>query len=257
MTGSVIDSGGDGPLIVFMHGVGSGKEGWRAQYDAVVDAGWRFMAIDAPGFGGQELPQQAGFAPHVEALLAQIDQTGAERAVLCGHSLGGMTAQEFYANHPDRVSGLVLSATSPAFGKSDGAFQKKFLQDRFEPFEQGMSMEQFARQFSSKLVGSAAQQSAIMEIETTMSRVSIAAYKLAMTTITGFDQRANLPNITVPVLAIAGQEDTNSPSPMMEKMAGYMADCTFVELAATGHMAPIENSRQFNHRLIAFLRKLS
>ena len=73
MTGSVIDSGGDGPLIIFMHGVGSGKEGWRAQYDAVVDAGWRFMAIDAPGFGGQELPQQAGFAPHVEALLAQID----------------------------------------------------------------------------------------------------------------------------------------------------------------------------------------
>ncbi len=242
--------------VVFLHGVGSGKEGWMAQADAVTRAGWRFIAFDAPGFGQTPLPQQAGFEPHMRAVIDILDHYKLENAVICGHSLGGMTAQEVYAAHPDRVSALILSATSPAFGKPDGDFQKEFLRARFEPFDNGMTMPEFARSFAPKLLGSSPDSAAVENVVEVMSRVSVEAYRLAMQTITGFDQRSNLPNITVPTLLIAGDHDTNSPAKMMARMAQHIANSIYVELENTGHMAPIENAPAFNHHLTSFLQRL-
>ncbi|MEP0940421.1 MAG: alpha/beta fold hydrolase [Rhizobiaceae bacterium] len=250
------NSFGSGPAVIFLHGVGSGKEGWQHQVLPVVEIGWQFVAIDAPGFGANPVPDDVGFEPHVGGVLEVMDHLGLEKAVICGHSLGGMTAQEVFASAADRVSGLILSATSPAFGRPDGDFQKKFLRDRFAPFDNGMSMAEFAERFSPKLVGPAPQPNAVQEIVDVMKLVPIDTYRQAMRTITGFDQRDNLPNINVPTLLIAGENDTNAPAPMMEKMAGKIADAQFVLLPQTGHLAPIENPEIFNQHLTDFLKRI-
>lgn len=246
---------GVGPAVLFLHGVGSGKDGWKRQLDTVLDTGFQFVALDAPGFGQTPLPTAPGFAPHVDAVLQVMDHLEIDRVVLCGHSLGGMTAQEFYAQHPDRVKGLVLSATSPAFGRPDGDFQKEFLRARFEPFDQGMTMPAFARTFASKLTGPRPAEDVIEEIVDVMSEVPVATYRLAMQTITGFDQRSNLAAIDVPTMLIAGEVDTNAPAPMMAKMASKIASADYVELPETGHMAPIENAAAFNQSLRDFLKR--
>ena len=254
MTASHISSG-EGPTIVFLHGVGSGKEGFANQIDPVVSNDWHFLSIDAPGFGETPFPAEPGFQPHVDAVIETLDSLDIETAVVCGHSLGGMTAQEIVALHPERVSGLVLSATSPAFGKPDGDFQKKFLQDRFAPFDNGMTMPEFAKLFSPKLVGPNPVPGAVDAIVEVMSSVKIEAYRRAMQTITTFDQRANLQNITVPTLLIAGEFDTNAPAPMMQKMASKIDGATYIELPNTGHMAPIENPDEFNRHLVDFIKR--
>ena len=256
MKPSFISSGESRNVVIYLHGVGSGKEGWEAQTSATNDSGWRFIAVDAPGFGETPLPENSGFAPHVESLLELIDSLEAERIVLCGHSLGGMTAQEFYAIHPDKISGLILSATSPAFGKPDGDFQKEFLRARFEPFEKGMTMPEFANQFAKKLLGPSPKSEAVQQVIEVMSSVSVDAYKLSMNTIVSFDQRANLPNIKVPTLLIAGERDANSPAKMMSRMAQHIPSSQYIELKNTGHMAPIENAAVFNQHLSKFLRNL-
>ena len=254
MTASFISSG-EGPTIVFLHGVGSGKEGFAKQIDPVVSNGWHFLSIDAPGFGETPFPTEPGFHPHVDAVIETLDALAIETAVICGHSLGGMTAQEIAANYPERVSGLILSATSPAFGKPDGDFQKKFLRDRFAPFEQGMTMPEFAESFSPRLVGPKPAPGAIKAITEVMSSVSIDAYRRAMETITTFDQRANLPKISVPTLLIAGEFDTNAPAPMMQKMASKINGADYVELPDTGHMAPIEKPEEFNRHIVNFIKR--
>ena len=256
MSTSFLDHG-RGPAVIFLHGVGSGKEGWQHQIDCTVEAGFRFVAIDAPGFGETALPTKAGFDFHERAVLDVLDRLNISTAFFCGHSLGGMTAQEIFAHHPHRVSGLILSATSPAFGRPDGEFQQKFLKDRFEPFDNGMTMPQFAKAFAPKLVGENPVAGAVNEIVEVMSRVSIEADRLAMTTITTFDQRRNLPNIDVPTLLIAGENDKNSPAPMMEKMASKIAGATYTCLKKTGHMAPLENPVGFNRHLTSFLKDMS
>ncbi len=250
-------SQGEGPAVIFLHGLGSGKEGWTRQVDAVVDAGWRFVAIDAPGFGRTPLPRKPGFTPHVACIIEVMDALDVERAVLCGHSMGGMTAQELVAEYPHRVSGLILSATSPAFGRPDGEFQKKFLRDRLAPFDNGMDMEEFATIFASGLVGPSPAKGAIDEIIGVMKTVSVDAYRCALHTIAGFDRRENLQGISVDTLLIAGDADRNAPASMMEKMAGKIAEARFVCLDHTGHMAPIENPAAFNQHVIQFLQRIS
>ncbi len=250
-------SHGDGPAIIFLHGVGSGKEGFEHQIQPVVSNGWRFISIDAPGYGDTPLPDEPGFQPHVDAVLGVLDQLKIKSAVLCGHSLGGMSAQELVANAPDRVTGLILSATSPAFGRPDGDFQKKFLQDRFAPFDKGMTMPEFAQMFAPKLVGPNPAPGAVEEIISVMKSVSVETYRCAMHTITTFDRRDNLSKIQVPTLLIAGELDTNSPAPMMQKMATRINNADFVELPQTGHMAPIENPDGFNRHLVQFIKRVS
>ena len=109
------------------------------------------------------------------------------------------------------VDGMLLSATSPAFGKPDGDFQRAFLKARFEPFDQGMTMPEFAQAFAPRLVGPHPRDGAVEEIRSVLSTVSIEAYRLSMHTITTFDCRHNLPNIDIPTLLISGEHDTNSP----------------------------------------------
>ena len=255
MTSSYLDEG-EGQVVIFLHGVGSAKEGWLHQRDVVVDAGFRFIAIDAPGYGETPLPEEPGFGPHSSGVIQSMDSLGIETAIICGHSLGGMTAQEIYAAAPDRVDGLILSATSPAFGRPDGDFQKQFLASRMKPFDDGMTMLEFANNFVPKLLGSSATDRAIAEVKQVLKTVPIPTYKLAMQTITQFDQRANLPNISVPVLLIAGAEDTNSPASMMAKMASKINGSNYVELEGTGHLAPVENPDGFNQHLTDFLKRL-
>ena len=247
---------GSGPAVLFLHGVGSAKEGWNHQIDPVTNLGWQFVAVDAPGFGSSPLPAAPGFQPHVDGIIEVMDRLALDHAVICGHSLGGMTAQEVFAQAGDRVSGLILSATSPAFGRPDGEFQKKFLQDRFAPFDAGMSMAEFAEKFAPRLLGPEPAAGAVSEIVNVMKSVPVDTYRQAMRTITGFDQRANLPNIDVPTMLIAGENDTNAPAAMMEKMASKIAQAQYVLLPKTGHLAPIENPDGFNVNLTAFLKQV-
>lgn len=247
---------GQGQPIIFLHGIGSGKEGFALQQNAVSGAGFRFISIDAPGFGETPLPDAPGLAPHVAAICHAMDELKLEKAILVGHSLGGMSAQELYALYPDRVSAMVLSATSPAFGKADGDFQKQFLQARLKPFDEGMTMAQFAQKFAPNLVGADASTDAIAEITKVMSGISVDSYRLAMHTLTTFDQRKNLPNISIPTLLISGSADKNAPAPMMEKMAGKIPNSKYVNLSGTGHVAPVENADGFNTHLIDFLNTL-
>ena len=73
MTFSFTDKG-EGLPVIALHGVGSGKEGFAHQIEPIVTAGYRFIALDAPGFGETPMPREAGFEPHVASLLQLMDQ---------------------------------------------------------------------------------------------------------------------------------------------------------------------------------------
>ena len=128
---------GIGPEAIFyLHGVG----GARTSFDAQIGAGgpgFAHIAWDMPGYGDSAALPEMTFAALAEAALRLIDALHIERAHLVGHSMGGMIAQELVASHPDRVASLVLSATSPAFGKAGGDWQQEFLAARLAPLDEG------------------------------------------------------------------------------------------------------------------------
>jgi pimeloyl-ACP methyl ester carboxylesterase len=83
-------------------------------WSAPASAGRPAIAVDLPGFGCSERPWPYDYSVGGEAraLVEYLDARGIGRAVLVGNSLGGATAMLVAADHPDRVTALVL--VSPA-----------------------------------------------------------------------------------------------------------------------------------------------
>ena len=132
---------GSGDTAVFLlHGVGGGHGAWAQTQPVLASEGFRCIAWDAPGYGASPNVNPYTTAELAKALLALIAHVGARRNVLLGHSMGGMIAQETMALDPERIHGLILSATSPAFGKPGGDWQQRFLNSRFAPLDAGKSM---------------------------------------------------------------------------------------------------------------------
>ena len=88
-----------------------------------------------------------------DALQDFLQQVGATKPILVGHSIGGMIVQQLLANSPDIASAVVLAQTSPAFGKPDGDWQKKFIDARLGPLDRGETMASLAPSLVKELVG--------------------------------------------------------------------------------------------------------
>jgi len=101
-----------GRLAIFVHGTPGDAHAW-GDYLMGVPTGYRYIAIDRPGFG-KSGPDGAvvSLAEQAEAIAALIRASGSRQAVLVGHSLGGPIIAQTAVDHPDLVAALVVLAGS-------------------------------------------------------------------------------------------------------------------------------------------------
>jgi 3-oxoadipate enol-lactonase len=108
------DTGGDGPTVLLLHGwFATADLNWCGAYGALIDAGYRVIALDHRGHG-RGLRPMAPFrlvecAGDAAAVLHSLELAP---AVVVGYSMGGAIAQLVARDHRDVVSGLVLSGTA-------------------------------------------------------------------------------------------------------------------------------------------------
>ena len=247
---------GAGPsTVVFLHGVGGDRASWGPQLE-VFSRRFRAVAWDAPGYGASAPLQPMTFPGLAASLAALLDHLGVDAAHIVGQSFGGMIAQEFAATYPKRVRSLVLTGTSPAFGRADGDFQKRFVADRLAPLDAGKTMAELAQGIIGNLVGDNPDPAGIKAAVGSMSRVSADTYRASMLCIVGFDRREALGRIAVPTLVLAGSRDSNAPAPMMEKMASKIPGARYVCLQGAGHLANLEQPAAFNEIVLKFLTEV-
>ncbi len=245
---------GRGEPIVFLHGVGGDSASWAPQIDAF-SGDFRAIAWDMPGYGGSPALERMTFPALADSLLELLDRLGLDRVHLVGHSMGGMVAQEFTASRPERVRTLVLSATSPAFGRPDGDFQKRFVEARIAPLENGLTMADLADEMVETMLGPSADAEGAAIARRSMAAVPEASYRAAIACLVTFDRRDALSGYTMPALVLAGETDSNAPAPMMEKMAGRIPSAEYVCMPGTGHLGNLENPEAFNEAVGSFLSR--
>ncbi len=246
-------SRGEGPPVVLLHGVGGLHAAWRPQLDALAES-YRVVAWDMPGYCGEDIDEPMTFAGLAAALGALLDELGGGPVHLVGHSMGGMVAQEFAVGGQDRLASLTLLATSPAFGRPDGDFQKQFVAERLRPLDDGRGMAGVADgAVLARLMGPLAEPGAMEAVQACMVQVPEAAYRAAIRCITAFDRREALAAIGVPTLVVAGEADSNAPAPMMERMAAKIPGARYACMAGTGHFGNVERPDEFNALLAGFI----
>jgi 3-oxoadipate enol-lactonase len=246
----------DLPPLVFLHGIGGAARAWRGQLEAF-GGRYRAVAWDMPGYGGSAPLPSVGIAALADALRDFLQQVGAVKPVLVGHSIGGMIVQQLLAHEPAIAHAVVLAQTSPAFGKPDGDWQKEFIDARLAPLDRGETMASLAPRLVAELVGDHADPDGLTLARDCMASVPEASYRAAMRSMLGFDLRKSLGQIGVPALVIAGTKDRNAPAPMVKKMASFIPNATYVELEGVGHLAALEQPAEFNAILDDFLRTAS
>lgn len=244
-----------GEALIFLHGIGGDAHSWDFQIDSFSDA-YRTIAWDMPGYGASEIISPMTFEGLAGALFRLMDHLEIDQAHIVGHSMGGMVAQQAAADHPDRIAGLILSATSPAFGRPDGDFQQKFVASRLAPLEAGKSMADLAAEMTPGMLTENANPKGLEMAMRSMSNVPVGTYKAAMHCLVTFDRRDNLANLAMPTLLIAGELDQNAPAPMMEKMASKIPGADYVCLAGAGHLANMQMPEAFDDTLRQFLDKI-
>jgi pimeloyl-ACP methyl ester carboxylesterase len=124
---------GTGFPVIFIHGYGAKKEIWKTQ---VVDISKKFQAItfDLRGTGESDRPN----IPYTMKLLAEdvkglMDFIGIGKVHLIGRSFGGMIAQHFVLQYPEKVEKLILIATN--FGRIDTDWVEIPKKGRLEEIE--------------------------------------------------------------------------------------------------------------------------
>jgi 3-oxoadipate enol-lactonase len=250
-------SGGAGaqrPLVLLLHGIGGGRLGWAGTGEALAAAGWRALAVDLPGYGATPAARPCTLEAMAGAVERLVEWSGSSHATLVGHSMGGMVAQELAARAPQRVSALVLAATSPAFGPADGAWQQEFLRSRFEPLDAGLGMAGLAARLVPSMAGRDASPERIAAAEALMAGVPEATYRSVLATLVSFDRREALARIAVPTLVITGEDDRTAPPEVARRMAARIAGAGLVILPRTGHLLMLEQPAAFDAALLAFLQ---
>lgn len=100
----------NGRTAVLLHGKNFCGATWEGTIDALTNAGYRVVAPDQIGFCKSSKPAAYQYSFHqlaanTHALLQSLD---IERAVVIGHSMGGMVATRYALMYPDHVDALVM-----------------------------------------------------------------------------------------------------------------------------------------------------
>jgi len=238
------ESHGSGPALLLTHGFTATSRMWQNQIDAL-SQNHQLIIWDIRGHGESALPLDAGLYSAdltVDDMRALLDQVGAERAILGGHSLGGYMSLRFFMRYPERVRALLLFNTGPGFKQDEARDKWNANVNRLADKLQDRGLDALGR-------GAEALGNNHKSIE------SLALAGRGITTQQTADVIESLPTIDVPSLVLVGENDKaflNAASYMSERIKGANS----VTLQDAGHAANIDQPAAFNEATLAFLNVL-
>ena len=248
---------GQGPAIIFMHGLGGNHLSWWQQVahfsatHACVTLAARGFAPSSPIAAG---PNPADFAGDLAALIEHLKLSN---VVLVGQSMGGWGAVEYALANPGKVRALVLAATTgtinpfrieePERGRL-AAWQEMSAQRAKEFAAAGIHVAAGARM--------AAEQPALHLLYRHIDDQNAGLDKMALRQRL-FDGRVRPPSdlarVGCPVLFISGDEDIVIPPFAADAIARVVPRVKVVHIPDAGHSAYFERAAVFNRAVEAFL----
>ena len=243
---------GEGPALVFLHGLGGNRHSFDAQIGALKHR-FRCIAWDVPGYGGSAPIDEMTFdslSASLANLLEHLD-VDAPYAVL-GHSLGGMVAQAWLARG-GACQRLILAQTTASFGKPGSRFNDEFLAARLAPLDDGQTPADFAGTLIASMIHDKQNHATIEAGIATMAPLPADVYRQAIGALVTFDERANLANVGVPTLCLAAEHDTTVPAKAVFALAAQIEGARYECLPNAGHLAYIETPDAFTRAVAEFL----
>lgn len=243
----------DGPVIVLIHGFPFDHRMWEPQLSALDDR-YRVVAYDVRGLGRSPVGDgQYTMDLYAEDLFTVLDAVASGPAVACGLSMGGYILLRALEREPARFRAAVLADTRS--GADDDATRLGRARAIRTVKTEGAAA--YAEAFVGGVVGptTLSERPEVVEAVKEMIRSNdprgMAGAQLAMLSRT--DTTGALDGLTLPVLAVAGEEDALTPPETVREMASRIPDARMEVVPRAGHLTALENSGAFTRILADFL----
>lgn len=250
------DVSGDGPPVVFLHGIGGGRGNWRRQTEAIADSFTSF-AWDARGYGeSDDYVGPLAFSHFGDDLERLLDHFDIERAHLVGLSMGARILMNFAPRRLDRVASLTLCDCFYGFENAlSPEKQAEYIELRERPLREGKTFADLAPRLIESLVSPNADEAVRAELHRSILALRVDSYLKTLRASVTFDQADELATLTVPVQLIFGADDQMTPPRIGDEMADLLPDATLAVLDGAGHLSNLEDPQGFNAVLQSFLAR--
>ncbi|WP_229052415.1 alpha/beta fold hydrolase [Aeromicrobium sp. Leaf350] len=238
LTGTALGGADEAPLLLLGPSLGTPTRELWAGAAAHLTGSFRVVGWDLPGHSSSAPTTETLDVPGLAAgVLALADHLAPGRPLhLAGDSLGGAVTLQLAHDRPDRVASATVLCTGARIGTPE-SWAERAATVRASGTS-AVVTSSAARWFSPGFMErEPAVASALL---TGLAHTDAESYALACEALAAFDLVARLPEITVPVLAIAGADDVPTPVESLRTIADGVAHGRLVVLDGVGHLAPAE-----------------
>lgn len=242
-----VESWGDGPPLVLLHGFTGSAGAWGSFADALA-AENRVIAIDIAGHGLSDAPasiRHYRMKRAVEDVVAAVTLAGYRRAAWLGYSMGGRLALHVAAAHPEAVGRAILIGASPGIAEAGERAQRVAADEALARRIEADGMEAFIDYWENiPLFASQRSLPEGMRAAIRAGRLGCSARGLA-NSLRGMGAGAQeplhsaLPGMTMPMLLLAGEGDAKYTA-IAGEMAAALPHARAVVVPGAGHAAHLE-----------------
>jgi pimeloyl-ACP methyl ester carboxylesterase len=242
--------GKKGVPLVLIHGFGLNRKIWLPMVAKYLK-NQLVILPDLRGHGESDAPD----GPYPMSLLAEdivnlIEFLEIEKAILCGHSMGGYITLAYADQYPRRMSGMGLITTRAEADTEAGRA------GRYEMMEavKKKGAEPLADSLGPLLTGD---KNLVQEMRTMLAETSPAGIIGALEGMAARPDRTDLlPEINVPALVVAGAKDQIIDLESAKQMVDAMPDGAFLSIPDAGHLPMLETAEALGEGLLALVRRV-
>ncbi|WP_158292099.1 alpha/beta fold hydrolase [Paracraurococcus ruber] len=243
---------GSGPPLVLASGLGGTAEWWAPQAEAYARR-FTLLRFDQRGTGASSRVPVASVEEMAADLVAILDHAGIGRARMLGHSTGGAIGIAMALDHPQRLSSLVVYASTThgdAYRRRVFALRKLLhAQGGVAAYAQYTSLLLYPPYWINAHDG----RLAAMEAAAGAGLGSAEVQGSRLDAILRFDRRAEFGRIGIPVRVVCADDDILTPRYFSEEFARLIPGAEAVFVPRGGHALSRTEPALFDDAVLPFL----
>jgi len=249
----------NGPTILLVHGFGCDQNLWR-HVVAQLESEFRLILIDLVGSGSSapsawDAAKYSSLEGYATDILEILDELNLHDVVYVGHSVSAMTGVLATIKDRRRFAKLVLLTPSPRYIDDDGyrgGFSRADIDELLESLEQNYLG--WSQTMAPVIMGTPDRPELQDELAATFCRTDPECAQVFARTTFLSDNRADLPQVSLPTLVIECAQDAIAPSEVGAYVHANIPGSRKVTLDATGHCPHVSAPAATAAAIAAFAR---